>query len=248
MSGMQYYDLNPKLSDAICQTVSDLMLVLFLESPLMYNCPQCCKIYKHANNLNRHLRYECGKTPQFSCSLCPKAYTQKSSLKSHYFKHHHSFMVSENTLIPIDRARLELLPYSKKLLNLWLTCLSRGRRSNPLFSGINFNNNQCPVCERIFTRKDHVQRHYLEQHMKPKEYECKRCQKKFKRRYLMENHNRNCNVKKQLVDLAPEGRFEKTAETKLFIFPLELFEIILYNMFKNTYLTFFLRKISVLFV
>nr|CAI5842170.1 unnamed protein product [Callosobruchus analis] len=45
----------------------------------------------------------------------------------------------------------------------------------------------------MFTRKDHVQRHYLEQHMKPKEYQCQKCQKKFKRRYLMENHNRNCN-------------------------------------------------------
>nr|CAH7735870.1 unnamed protein product [Callosobruchus chinensis] len=47
-----------------------------------YKCSQCHKTYKYKWNLLRHVRYECGKEPQFVCKICARAFTQKSSLKS----------------------------------------------------------------------------------------------------------------------------------------------------------------------
>ncbi|XP_060535610.1 protein krueppel-like [Cylas formicarius] len=60
---------------------------LFLALPI-FECLSCAKTYKHAHNLRRHIRYECNKNPQFRCDMCDKAYTQKSSLKHHYFMAH----------------------------------------------------------------------------------------------------------------------------------------------------------------
>lgn len=51
----------------------------------------------------------------------------------------------------------------------------------------------CPICFKVFNRKDHVQRHYQELHMHQVHYQCRKCMRKFKRRYLMDNHERNCN-------------------------------------------------------
>ncbi|KAK9882338.1 hypothetical protein WA026_020860 [Henosepilachna vigintioctopunctata] len=48
-----------------------------------FACPQCYKKYKYKWNMLRHSKYECGKPPQFVCQICCKAFTQKSSLKSH---------------------------------------------------------------------------------------------------------------------------------------------------------------------
>lgn len=59
---------------------------------------------------------------------------------------------------------------------------------------INFANNTCPICKKSFKRKDHVQRHYLELHMflPTLAFKCSKCSQKFKRRYLMENHEKVC--------------------------------------------------------
>lgn len=58
---------------------------------------------------------------------------------------------------------------------------------------LNFKNNTCPACFKTFNRKDHVHRHFQELHLKQVQYQCRKCMKKFKRRYLMDNHERNCN-------------------------------------------------------
>nr|CAH7735845.1 unnamed protein product [Callosobruchus chinensis] len=51
-------------------------------------CPNCKKTYRHMHTFRRHYRYECGKQPQFACRYCPKAYTQRSSLKMHHASNH----------------------------------------------------------------------------------------------------------------------------------------------------------------
>ncbi|XP_060535630.1 zinc finger protein 11-like [Cylas formicarius] len=49
----------------------------------LHRCPKCHKTYKYKWNLLRHLKYECGIPPQFTCRLCHKTFTHKSSLKVH---------------------------------------------------------------------------------------------------------------------------------------------------------------------
>lgn len=54
-------------------------------------CSQCGKGYSNNGNLMRHLKFECGKEPQFHCPLCPLRTRHKSNLLSHmYCKHHTS--------------------------------------------------------------------------------------------------------------------------------------------------------------
>ncbi|KAG8259331.1 hypothetical protein J6590_014800 [Homalodisca vitripennis] len=48
-----------------------------------YHCGTCGRLYRHKCNLNVHLRYECGKDPQFACNLCAYKAKRKSTLKTH---------------------------------------------------------------------------------------------------------------------------------------------------------------------
>lgn len=51
-------------------------------------CSQCGKGYSNNGNLMRHLKFECGKEPQFHCPLCPLRTRHKSNLLAHiYCKH-----------------------------------------------------------------------------------------------------------------------------------------------------------------
>lgn len=54
------------------------------EADALYPCPRNCgKTYMHKGSVNFHLKYECGKEPQFQCQVCEKRFTQRGSLKSH---------------------------------------------------------------------------------------------------------------------------------------------------------------------
>ncbi|KAL1129439.1 hypothetical protein AAG570_013965 [Ranatra chinensis] len=46
-------------------------------------CLQCGRTYSYSQGLHRHLRYECGKEPQFQCPHCPHRSKQKESLNKH---------------------------------------------------------------------------------------------------------------------------------------------------------------------
>lgn len=54
----------------------------------IFMCPKCTKSYKLKHSLFRHLRYECGKNPSYSCNACDKKFKYKYDLKVHQsFKH-----------------------------------------------------------------------------------------------------------------------------------------------------------------
>lgn len=67
--------------------------------------------------------------------------------------------------------------------------------NSQLVRNIEFVNNMCPVCGKEFKRLPHVHRHYVETHMHHADFKCPKCQRKFKRRYLMEHHAKMCNGK-----------------------------------------------------
>lgn len=48
------------------------------------------KVYKHKPSLWRHKKFECGKEPQFTCSVagCTYGAKQKSKLKVHLLRYH----------------------------------------------------------------------------------------------------------------------------------------------------------------
>lgn len=59
------------------------LLTPIIEENKMYICYSCGRYYKYKGGLSQHLRYECGKEPQFCCQLCPYKAKQKSTLKTH---------------------------------------------------------------------------------------------------------------------------------------------------------------------
>lgn len=51
---------------------------------LRFYCTTCNRSYKYKAHLTSHLKYECGKLPQFECSRCSKRFFQKFLLHRHY--------------------------------------------------------------------------------------------------------------------------------------------------------------------
>lgn len=47
-------------------------------------CPQKCgKTYKSIPSLNKHIKYECNKPPQFKCLFCDKMFKRPDNIKVH---------------------------------------------------------------------------------------------------------------------------------------------------------------------
>ncbi|XP_049809532.1 zinc finger protein 2-like [Schistocerca nitens] len=55
---------------------------------LWYRCHQCNRSYALKGSLARHLKFECGRDPQFECSFCHRRTKRKSSLVQHMFVKH----------------------------------------------------------------------------------------------------------------------------------------------------------------
>lgn len=60
---------------------------------IKFVCQSCGKKYKRKGLLSRHLRYECGKEPQFACPYCSYRAKHKYSIQCHIgIKHSHTLM------------------------------------------------------------------------------------------------------------------------------------------------------------
>jgi hypothetical protein len=59
-----------------------------------FRCTQCGKVYMRKGTLTRHLKFECGKEPQFQCPLCPLRTKHKSSLLTHMYCKHREWNVT----------------------------------------------------------------------------------------------------------------------------------------------------------
>lgn len=48
-----------------------------------FPCDNCGNVYNYKTSLARHVRFECGKDPQFKCPFCEHRTKHKSSLTTH---------------------------------------------------------------------------------------------------------------------------------------------------------------------
>ncbi|XP_031346972.1 longitudinals lacking protein, isoforms A/B/D/L isoform X6 [Photinus pyralis] len=53
-----------------------------------FDCEQCGRVYARKDTLQRHLKYECGKEPQFTCQCCPAKFKRKELLLKHVQRRH----------------------------------------------------------------------------------------------------------------------------------------------------------------
>jgi len=54
----------------------------------LFPCPKCCKVYHWKKSLLLHMRYECGKEPQFRCPYCPHRAKLRGNLLRHVKRKH----------------------------------------------------------------------------------------------------------------------------------------------------------------
>ncbi|XP_026481479.1 zinc finger protein 227-like [Ctenocephalides felis] len=59
-----------------------------MDNKRLYKCPKCGKPYKNSGSIANHLRLECGKEPQFRCTLCDYTSYQKFHYQRHYSSKH----------------------------------------------------------------------------------------------------------------------------------------------------------------
>lgn len=53
-----------------------------------YRCDNCHRVYSKSYSLNRHLKFECGHSPQFHCPHCPFRTKRKINLDYHVARKH----------------------------------------------------------------------------------------------------------------------------------------------------------------
>ncbi|XP_059469600.1 longitudinals lacking protein, isoforms A/B/D/L-like isoform X2 [Neocloeon triangulifer] len=69
---------------------------LWANEPGSFTCPQCNRNYKRKSSLSNHMRWECGKDPQFQCPYCPQRSKQKMHIIRHVNRRHRDLQIAEN--------------------------------------------------------------------------------------------------------------------------------------------------------
>ncbi|KAI4474321.1 hypothetical protein M0802_015668 [Mischocyttarus mexicanus] len=68
-----------------------------------HNCGRCGKSYKNAYILKRHILYECGKAPSFSCPHCPFSSKYERNLKAHINHRHLDVQSSQSVATALNQ-------------------------------------------------------------------------------------------------------------------------------------------------
>ncbi|XP_029661822.1 longitudinals lacking protein, isoforms A/B/D/L-like isoform X27 [Formica exsecta] len=53
-----------------------------------FPCPNCKSVFNRKDNLQKHLKYECGQQPRFRCPYCPYLSKKTSNVRTHIRKLH----------------------------------------------------------------------------------------------------------------------------------------------------------------
>ncbi|KAL1129440.1 hypothetical protein AAG570_013966 [Ranatra chinensis] len=135
-----------------------------------HRCSSCGREYAHQNSLQRHLRYECGKEPQFQCPYCSHKTKRKENLIPHIVQKHNT-----NVLV----YRCHLCPYSNK------------------YSG--GGGNKCGNCGRQYAYHHGLQRHLRYECGKQPQFQCSYCPHRTKRKenlaqHIVQIHNPNVQL------------------------------------------------------
>ena len=58
-----------------------------------FPCPNCSSVFNRKNNLQKHLKYECGQLPRFKCPYCEYCSKKTSNVRAHIRSIHSGYTV-----------------------------------------------------------------------------------------------------------------------------------------------------------
>ncbi|KAH0952437.1 hypothetical protein HN011_011876 [Eciton burchellii] len=100
-----------------------------------FPCPSCNSVFNRKNNLQKHLKYECGQLPRFKCPYCVYLSKKTSNVRAHIRGLHPDCSVN-------------VIDLNKNLLHLGDFKISKNRHKFP-----------CPKCRSAFSRKNNLYSH-----------------------------------------------------------------------------------------
>lgn len=69
-------------------------LKVFNHENIRYGCTRCQKTYLQKKTLGRHLRFDCGQSPSFTCQICQKKFKHGYILLKH-MRHTHDIQIQK---------------------------------------------------------------------------------------------------------------------------------------------------------
>ncbi len=125
---------------------------------MQFQCDQCDRSYKHQKTLNDHLKNECGKTANFSCTKCEYRTKWKQNLRAHFINVH-EMKRSQLALFVAGNYSNYFIYYPVSCLHLLRLCyLITGPKVRPVMAF------KCDQCERTYSTKFNLQRHVVKEH------------------------------------------------------------------------------------
>ncbi|XP_076271632.1 zinc finger protein 646-like [Rhynchophorus ferrugineus] len=165
-------------------------------------CKTCGKTFKHRSSLYNHTQYTCGKGPSYFCIYCPFRTKYIYHIQQHmHFKHNMDlsrkalkpFRLNTHTIARQDAAHLaipivELQEKSAGILSSLYLIKDEDKVSHKKPSTRIRGNFTCAKCNRIYIRKDSLQRHQTYECDKEPQFPCPFCPQKCKRRTHLLRH------------------------------------------------------------
>jgi len=78
-----------------------------------FPCPSCNSVFNRKNNLQKHLKYECGQLPRFKCPYCVYLSKKTSNVRAHIRGLHPDCSVN---VIDLNKS----CAWSRLLHNVWI--------------------------------------------------------------------------------------------------------------------------------
>nr|CAI5865337.1 unnamed protein product [Callosobruchus analis] len=135
----------------------------FVHENVRYGCAKCKKTYLQKKTLGRHIRFDCGKSPTFACTICHKKFKHGYILLKH-MRHTHEIHIQK-------------LRQRQKMEEEGEEIIVRGRY-------------HCDVCGRQYLRIFTLTRHKKYECGKEPEFTCPVCGSRHKHNFDLKKHMR----------------------------------------------------------
>eukprot|EP01083_Nonionella_stella_P028481 78438_1 len=169
-----------------------------------FDCDQCDKNYLNKSNLDIHIRKIHNKEINAYCPVCQKAFFDSSEMKQHLRRKHKDRKVlkKEDKFVCKYCQQVFTKKYymKKHILNIhtdnkdkpyqccycWYGAATRWQIDIHEAIHRNERSYKCKHCDRGFNNKKNMERHVLNDHVKP--YKCKHCDKGFGSKQYLRSH------------------------------------------------------------